>query len=49
MDFIEGFPRSEGKDIVFVNVEGFSKYAHFLPETHPFNVVKVDKLFMTNV
>lgn len=49
MDFIEGFPKSKGKDTIRNIVDRFSKYAHFLSLTHPFNVVQVAKLFMTNV
>jgi hypothetical protein len=38
MDFIEGLPNSEGKDVILVVVDRFTKYAHFLPLSHPYNV-----------
>jgi hypothetical protein len=35
MDFVEGFPRVNGKSIILTVVDRFSKYAHFLPLGHP--------------
>lgn len=48
-DFVEGLPKSEGKDTIFVIVDRYSKYAHFLPLSHPFNAVQVARTFMENV
>ena len=49
MDFIEGLPRSEGKEVIFVVVDRFSKYAHFMALPHPYSAATVAKSFMDNV
>lgn len=49
MDFIEGLPRSGGYDTVLVVVDKFSRYAHFLPLTHPFTALQVAQKFMKEI
>jgi hypothetical protein len=49
MDFIEGLPRSKGKDVILVVVDRLTKYAHFLTLTHPFTAHQVATLFMDNI
>ena len=49
IDFIEGIPSSQGKEMIFVVVDMLSKYAHFMPLHHPFTVSKVAKVFLDNV
>lgn len=49
MDFVEGLPKSEGKDVIMVVVDRFSKYAHFMSLSHPYTTLIVAKVFMDNV
>lgn len=49
LDFIEGLPRSKGKDTILVIVDRFTKYYHLLPLTHPYIAVKVAQEVLDNV
>lgn len=49
MDFIEVLPKSRGKDVILVVVDRLTKYAHFLPLAHPYNVQKIADLFFDNI
>jgi hypothetical protein len=49
LDFIEGLPRSSGYNCILVDVDKFSKYAHFLPLSHPFTALQVAITFLDNV
>ncbi|CAO1939527.1 unnamed protein product [Urochloa humidicola] len=49
MDFIEGLPKSSGKDCILVVVDRFTKYSHFIPLSHPFTAAGVAKAFFDNV
>lgn len=49
MDFIEGLPKSGSFNCILVVVDRFSKYAHFLPLTHPYTALQVAILFMNHV
>ena len=49
MDFVEGLPLSENKDIILVVVDRFTKYAHFIALKHPINVKSVAKAFTESV
>lgn len=49
MDFIEGLPRSGGKNSILVVVDKFSKFSHFVPLSHPFTAGVVAKTFMQQV
>lgn len=49
MDFIEGLPKSEGKEVIFVVVDRLSKFAHFIPLSHPYTTQTVARAFVDNV
>ena len=49
MDFLEGLPRSQQKSVVFVVVDRFTKYVHFIPLAHLYTAAKVTHLFMQYV
>lgn len=49
MDFIEGLPKSKNCNCILVVVDKFSRYAHFIPLSHPFTVLDVAILYMNNV
>jgi hypothetical protein len=49
MDFIEGLPKSEGKDTILVVVDKLTKYSHFISLQHPFTTKTIVQLFMDNV
>lgn len=49
MNFIKQLPGSKGKDTILVVVCRFSKYAHFIPLSHPFSATQVAKIFLDSV
>jgi len=49
MDFIEGLPQSHGKDTIFIVANIFTKYAHFIPLSHPFTAKSVVEVFVQEV
>jgi hypothetical protein len=49
MDFIEGLPVSAGYNCIFVVVDKFSKFSHFIPLKHPYTAHTVAKVFMQQV
>lgn len=49
LDFIEGLLKSNGKDIILVVVDRLTKYAHFIPLSHPINATLVAQVFMDNI
>ncbi|GJR22850.1 retrotransposon-related protein [Tanacetum coccineum] len=49
MDFIEALPLSQNKSVIFVVVDRLSKYAHFIPLSHPYIASHVAQAFLDNV
>ena len=49
MDFVEGLPLSEHKDLILVVVDRFTKYAHFISMKHPISVQSVARAFRDNI
>ena len=49
MDFVEGLPKSEGKDTILVVVDRLTKLGHFLNLTHPFSTQEVARVFLDSV
>jgi hypothetical protein len=49
MDFIEGLPKSNGKEVILVVVDRLTKFAHFVPLSHPYTVQTVAQAFIDNV
>jgi hypothetical protein len=49
MDFIEGLPKSQGKEVILVVVDKLTKYAHFIPLAHPYIVQTVANAFIDNI
>lgn len=49
MDFITGLPHSNGYDYVWVIIDRFSKYAHFVGLRHPFTAKSLAELFAKEI
>lgn len=43
---MEGLPKSQMKSMVFVMVDRLTKYAHFIPLSHPYTTAKVVNLYI---
>ena len=46
MNFVEGLPKSQSKDVVLVVVERLTKFVHFVPLSHPYTTAKVATLYL---
>jgi hypothetical protein len=49
MNFMEGFPRVNGRTVVLTVVDRFSKYAHFVSLAHPYTATTVARVFFDSI
>lgn len=49
MDIVEGLLLSRGDTVIFVVVDRFTKYAHFMGTSHPYTASTIARLFLTHV
>jgi hypothetical protein len=49
MDFIDGLPSSGGKTVILVVVDRLTRYAHFIPLSHPYTAQSVAQAFVNGV
>ncbi|WOG95792.1 hypothetical protein DCAR_0415120 [Daucus carota subsp. sativus] len=49
LDFIEGLPKSAGKEVILVIVDKLTKYAHFVAISHPYTAVIVAQKVLDTV
>jgi hypothetical protein len=49
IDFITDLPKFKGKDVIMVFVDRFTKFAHFLPLSHPYTVSIVSQYFFEKI
>lgn len=49
MNFMEGLPKSEGQEVIFVVVDRFSIYAYFMAIPHPYTTSFMARVFLNNI
>ena len=49
MDFIDKLPNSYGKEAIWVVVDRLSKYAHFIPLSHPSSASTLAEIFIKEI
>ncbi|CAL8120388.1 unnamed protein product [Prunus armeniaca] len=49
MDFVEGLPSSKGKNCILVVVDRLTKFAHFIPVSHPYTASQIAELFIREI
>ena len=49
MDFVEGLPTSNNKDMMLVVVDKFTKCNHFIPVKHPITFSTIARAFTDNI
>lgn len=49
LDFIEGLPKSNAKEVIMVVVDKLTKYSHFVALSHPYTATVVAQKFLDTV
>lgn len=49
IDFVEGLPKSKGKEVIQVVFDRITKYAHFIALSHPYSALDIAHLFMEHI
>lgn len=49
MDFVEGLPKSSGKDCILVVIDRLTKSGHFIALSHPFSTTTIAQVFLDNI
>lgn len=49
MDFITGLPKSKGREVIWVVIDRFSRYGHFLALSHPILAKSLSQVFFDHV
>lgn len=49
MDFVKGLPKLIGKSIIWVMVNRFTKYAHFIGLSQPYSPSNITRLFIDHI
>ena len=49
MDFIEALPKVGNKSVILTVVDRLSKYAHFIPLSHPYSATSVAQSFFSEI
>ena len=49
LDFVEGVPKSQGFEVILVVVDQLTKYAYFVPVSHPYTAAKIASLYMSHI
>lgn len=49
LDFVEGLPKSQGRNTILVIIGRFTKYGHFVALTHPISSSYLVEVFMDNI
>lgn len=49
MDFIDQLPNSHGKTMIWVVVDRFTKYAHFIALSHPISASSLAQVFVESI